>query len=81
MIERNEQIMWKRFLNGILKLIMILIISAVLVACGKTYTCSRCDKKTKDAYYKMSMKEESVLCEDCARKYWAPFPYDTYKVE
>lgn len=59
----------------------LLAVSALmLAACGKTYECSSCRETTTEAYYDMGMNENRVLCPDCARKYWTPFPIDGYRV-
>ena len=53
-----------------------------LSACnGGSYTCKDCDKTTSKAYYDMNSSKESVMCEDCARKYWMPLDYKTYRVK
>ncbi len=53
----------------------------LLSACGKSYTCYRCEETTKKAYYDMAASKEQVLCEECARQYWIPLDYEKYKVD
>lgn len=68
--------------NGVkrvLVMVLILILATLFVGCG--YTCSRCDKATMKAYYTSSGDKSRVMCEDCARKYWMPFPYENYRVK
>ncbi len=58
------------FLTGV-------VLAALLSGCGKTWVCDRCDKEfTGDAYYGFTGTE--TYCEDCARKFWSPFPYRNY---
>ena len=70
-----------------MKKILLLICTVVFVlslsACigGGRYTCKDCDKTTSKAYYDMNSNKESVMCEDCARKYWMPLDYKTYRVK
>lgn len=65
---------------------IVLIISAVilmvgLIGCGKTYVCYECEESTTKAYYDLDAKVEKVLCEECARDYWMPLPYQNYRVK
>lgn len=60
---------------------MVIVLAILLFACGKQYRCRDCGKTTNEAYYDMDAKEEEVMCEDCARAYWMPFPYENYKVK
>lgn len=41
-----------------------------LAACGKTYTCGSCGKKTSQAYYDFWGSRNSLLCRNCAVAYW-----------
>lgn len=50
-----------------------------LAACGKEYECRKCDVKTSKIYY--NYDGDIAYCEDCAREYWAPFDYKTYRVK
>ena len=61
-------------------IILILILALQCVGCGKTYTCSVCEKETKEAYYN-PFHEGVYMCKKCAMDYFAPLPYDSYKVE
>lgn len=67
------------------KLVSVMVSLSILfcTACGagKSYTCSECGETTTDAYYTYYATEDEVLCEDCARKYWMPLPYENYKVK
>ena len=64
----------KRFLA----LLLVALLLVTLVACG-SYTCYDCGKTTSKAYY--SMDEDRALCEDCARSYWAPFDYESFRIK
>ena len=49
----------------------------LLSSCGQKWVCDKCDKEfSGDAYYGMMGTE--TFCEDCARKYWMPIPYQNY---
>lgn len=61
-------------------IILIVVLVMSFAGCGM-YTCKKCDTTTMKAYYDMSMSKEHVLCEECARKYWAPLPIQNYKVK
>ncbi|MBQ4630068.1 MAG: hypothetical protein IJB70_03685 [Clostridia bacterium] len=69
-----------------MKRIAVFILLVIMVFCfsacgdGKVYTCTDCDKETTKAYYDMKSDKENVMCEDCARKYWMPLDYKTYRV-
>lgn len=69
--------MKKCFLPIVLALSLVLC----LTACGKKYTCYQCGTETSKAYYDYHAREDSVLCEDCARTYWMPLDYSDYKVK
>jgi len=61
---------------------LLLVVVLVCLGCGcdKLYTCYKCDKKTMEAYYD-PFHSERFFCPDCAREYFAPFPYKNYSVE
>lgn len=59
----------------VLFLIMIFVLS--LSACGKSYTCRRCNKTTSKIYY--DIDGDAAYCGECAKDYWAPFDYKEYK--
>lgn len=63
----------------LLALFVLLIgLTLILVACGKSWTCDQCGKSwTGSAYYDYG--GTGTLCEDCARSYWMPLPYKNYK--
>lgn len=64
-----------------IKVICLLVVVMVLCCgCGEKYTCGRCGETTKEAYYD-PFDTDSYFCEDCAREYFAPFPYSSYKVD
>lgn len=67
-------------MKKVVSMILVLMLALQCVGCGKTYTCSDCEKKTKKAYYN-PFYEDDYMCEDCAREYFAPFPYSQYRVE
>ena len=60
---------------------MIGVLVCGLCGCGKSYTCYDCDKTTTKAYYNMDAKIDKVMCEECAREYWMPMPYQNYRVK
>lgn len=64
----------------IIPLLLAVFVAAVVIISSnvKEWTCDWCDKTWKgDAYHGSSL--DSTLCEDCAWKYWSPFPIDNYK--
>ncbi|MBP3337157.1 MAG: hypothetical protein J6L59_01975 [Clostridia bacterium] len=58
-----------------------LFIIFMVCGCGKSYTCHDCGESTSKAYYDMNAKIDKVMCEDCAREYWMPMPYQNYQVK
>lgn len=59
-------------------ILFIVLLSTILTACGKNWTCDQCGKDFRGtAYYDYT--ETMTLCEDCARTYWMPLPYQNYK--
>ncbi|MBQ4517710.1 MAG: hypothetical protein II997_03885 [Clostridia bacterium] len=60
--------------------LLLIVFLCMLCGCGKSYTCYDCGKSTTKAYYNMDAKIEKVMCEECARKYWMPMPYQNYRV-
>lgn len=63
-------------------IILIMTLAMSFAGCGiGIYTCKKCEETTMKAYYDMEMSKDEVLCEDCARKYWMPFPYENYRVK
>lgn len=62
----------------LLTVVLAGLIAIVLFGCGKAWTCDRCDKTwLGDAYYGSDFSD--VLCDECAREYWHPLPYENYK--
>lgn len=61
-------------------ILMAIALLSTLCACG-SYHCYDCGKTTTKAYYDYSATKEYVLCEDCARTYWMPLNYKTYRVK
>ena len=60
-----------------LLVIAILLLVILLSGCGKNWVCDKCGEEfSGNAYYGMSGSE--TFCEDCARKYWMPIPYQNY---
>lgn len=47
--------------------------------CSTTYECIRCKTSVEEAYYD-PFKEDTYYCEECAKKYFSPLPYESYKV-
>ncbi len=68
----------KKFWDILLILGMIL---CALCACGQTYECCDCGKNTSKSYYTFEASKEQVMCEECAREYWMPLPYQNYRVK
>ena len=61
-------------------LLLITLIVFLSIGCGKKWTCSACEKTwVGKAYTDMSMR--ATMCEDCAAKYWMPFPYENYEIK
>lgn len=56
------------------KLICSTLCVMMLAGCGggKEYTCERCGETFTGTAY-TTMDPDSILCEDCAKNYWAPF--------
>lgn len=63
-------------------IVIVLLGAFLLLKDGiiKTYTCSDCGKTVVEAYYD-PFDSESYFCEKCAREYFSPFPYSSYKVQ
>lgn len=63
-------------------IILITVFVMMFTGCGiGIYTCAKCDATTMKAYYDMSSDPDRVMCEDCARTYWMPLPYENYRVK
>lgn len=57
---------------------LVLALALSLAACGEKWTCDDCGKEfSGTAYYGYQTTE--TFCEDCARAYWMPLPYQNYK--
>lgn len=71
--------MMKQQLSACLSILLVCAaLLALLSGCGEKWVCDKCDKEfSGDAYYGMMGTE--TFCEDCARKYWMPIPYQNYK--
>lgn len=58
-------------------LVLVMLLLILFTGCG-VYKCDRCGKTfLGDAYYD-SFRPDDDLCEDCAKKYYAPFPYTSF---
>lgn len=68
-------------MKRIVILVLVIVMLLTLCACEKKYTCYECGESTSKAYYDMSASKEYVMCEDCAREYWMPLPYENYGVK
>lgn len=70
--------MMKRTIIKIIVIASVLLLTlCVLTACGKKWTCDTCGKNFSGvAYY--GWYYEDTMCEDCARDYWMPLPYQNY---
>lgn len=62
-------------------LVVGLLLLFSLVGCGESYTCAVCDKTTREAYYDANGNIDYPMCKDCAREYWAPLPYESYRIK
>lgn len=51
-------------------LFLAILIALSLTACGASFTCSSCGKKTAQAYYTFWGSRDTVLCKSCAVQYW-----------
>lgn len=60
--------------------VMVLLICGLCSACGEKYTCRSCGEEVSEAYYD-PFRTDSYLCRDCARAYFAPFPFESYRVK
>lgn len=70
--------MKKRFPAIITMLLVLVSLLALLSGCGQAWTCDECGKEFfGTAYYGFSGTE--TYCEDCAKDYWMPLPYQNYK--
>ncbi len=61
--------------------IIFILLTVLFTSCGTTYTCYKCGKETKEAYYDLKPNKDNVLCEDCAKEYWVDYSYEIFKVE
>ena len=63
-------------------LILIVLFMLSMCACGKMYTCGRCSKETSHVYYDAfdPNNPNAYMCDECAAKYYSPFPYKGYEV-
>jgi hypothetical protein len=59
-------------------LVMLCIAALLLTACGRQWVCDSCEKNFRGAAYTGYYGTETY-CEDCARRYWAPFSYKEFK--
>ena len=64
----------------VLAVVLMIAMLMSIAGCGKTCTCAKCGEDTKKAYYGTDMSTNYVMCEECARKYWMPFPIENYRV-
>ena len=58
----------------------LVIVMTLCCGCGERYTCDRCGGTTSEAYYD-PFDTDRYYCEDCAKEYFSPFPYSSYKVD
>lgn len=61
-------------------LVALVAIALLCCGCGAKYECSRCGDKVRNAYYD-PFNTSNYFCEDCAKDYFAPFPYSAYAVD
>lgn len=65
------------------RVVAAIVLMAVVMSftgCGM-YTCAKCDATTSKAYYGTNFSDDWVMCAECARKYWMPFPIENYRVK
>lgn len=60
------------------KLGTLAIVLCLLSGCA-SHVCDFCGKKFTGTAYYDSYEPDSTLCEDCARQYYAPLPYKSFK--
>ena len=71
-------------MKKILLSVSMIVVTLSMVACGsvgKSYVCKDCEVTTTKAYYDFGANKDSVMCETCARQYWMPLDYRTYRVK
>lgn len=62
-------------------LFLTVVLTACLSGCGGTkYTCSSCGAEVTEAYYD-PFDTDAYYCAECAKEYFAPFPYTSYRVK
>ena len=64
---------------------VLLFLTGVLIAClsgcgGTKYICSSCGAEVREAYYD-PFDTDTYLCAECAKEYFAPLPYTSYRVQ
>ena len=61
--------------------IMAIIVTYVIVwFANNSRICDRCGNNIMGIAYYDALDYEEIMCEDCAKEYYAPFPYTGYKV-
>lgn len=58
--------------------ILLIVFLIVWMATGKT--CDFCDKAYHGASYYDAFDPNIIMCEQCAKEYYAPLPYKQYRV-
>lgn len=59
--------------------ITVVLIVSLFAGCGVTSTCDKCDESFSGYGYWDGFDHDSVLCEDCAMKWFSPMPISSYK--
>lgn len=64
-------------MKKIIAMILLIVSTLLITSCGKTWTCDECGRTWNGkAYYGYFTTE--TFCEDCAKTYWMPLPYQNY---
>lgn len=69
-------------MKRIICLVLIVLYMLCMCACGEKYTCGRCGRETNRVYYDAFDPSNSAayMCDECAARYYSPFPYRGYEV-
>ena len=78
LINRRRKEFEKKVGNAFVVLALVLAVFLLCSCGGIVYTCDECGKKVTEAYYD-PFNEDTYYCKDCARAYFAPFPYTSYR--
>ena len=57
----------------------VVVLLAVIFWVATAKECDRCGKTYHGSGYYDSLDTNTVMCEDCAREYYAPFDYKAFR--